>query len=199
MPRESSRQVILDRAVQLASAQGLDGLSIGGLAVAVGMSKGGVCAHFPTKADLQAAAVERAAEIFRAAVVVPAFAAPAGLPRLQALAEAWFRYLEAETFEGGCFFTNALLELDQLDDVAAKAAVAGHYQRFLDLLEALAGEAGARGELAPGSDPRDLAFELHGLQLATLTGRSLGRGEAALALGRARTAALLARSAGTET
>ncbi len=92
----------------------------------------------------------------RAAVVDPIFSRPPGLARLRALTDAWFAYLAAETFEGGCFFTNALLELDNLHEVEARGAVAGQYGRYLDLIERLALEAIARGELRADLDPRRL-------------------------------------------
>ncbi len=194
MARDNSRETILDRAVQMASVQGLDGLSIGGVAAAVAMSKGGICAHFPSKAALQAAVVARAAEIFRAAVIEPILSRPPGLERLRALIEAWFSYLAAETFEGGCFFTNALLELDNLDEVEARRGVAGQYGRYLDWIERLAVEAIARGELRADLDPRRLAFELLGAQLGVLVWRGLGKTEEGFALARAASNDLLDRS-----
>ena len=195
MARDNSRETILDRAVQMASVQGLDGLSIGGVAAAVAMSKGGICAHFPSKSSLQAAVVERAAEVFRAAVVEPIFSRPPGLARLRALTDVWFAYLAAETFEGGCFFTNALLELDNLEEVEARSAVAGQYGRYLDLIERLAVEAIARGELLADLDPRRFAFELLGSQLGVLVWRGLGKIEEGFSLARAATDDLIARSA----
>ena len=195
MARDNSRETILDRAVQMASVQGLDGLSIGGVAAAVAMSKGGICAHFPSKSSLQAAVVERAAEIFRGAVVEPIFSRPPGLARLRALTDAWFAYLAAETFEGGCFFTNALLELDNLEEVEARSAVAGQYGRYLDLIERLAVEAIARGELSADLDPRRFAFELLSSQLGVLVWRGLGKIEEGFSLARAASDDLLVRSA----
>ncbi len=195
MARDNSRETILDRAVQMASVQGLDGLSIGGVAAAVAMSKGGICAHFPSKSSLQAAVVERAAEIFRGAVVEPIFSRPPGLARLRALTDVWFAYLAVETFEGGCFFTNALLELDNLEEVEARSAVAGQYGRYLDLIERLAVEAIARGELKADLDPRRFAFELLSSQLGVLVWRALGKIEEGFSLARAATDDLLVRSA----
>src|SRR4051812_14395388 len=102
--RDSSRDTILDTAVPIASADGLNGLTIGVLATTVQMTKGGICAHFPSKKDLQLATAERAAALFREAVVVPALGKRPGLPRLRALGDAWLDYLESGTFAGGCFF-----------------------------------------------------------------------------------------------
>jgi AcrR family transcriptional regulator len=99
-----SRVAVLDRAVQLASTQGLDGLSIGHLATEVGASKSGVIALFGTKLDLQLATIASAREVFIANVVQPALRKPRGLDRLWGLCQLWLAYSQRRVFEGGCFF-----------------------------------------------------------------------------------------------
>lgn len=178
MPRPSSRDDILDTGVQLASVWGLAGLSIGRLAAAVGMTKGGICAHFPAKSDLQLAVVERAAAIFRHAVVDPALEVPAGLARLEALTDRWFDYIDAQVFQGGCFFTNAALELDDLDQPEVLAEVRRLYLLYLGLVEQSVGEAVSRGELAPETDPRQVVALLHGLEVGALVRHALGEADA---------------------
>ena len=76
---ERTREAILRKAVALATIDGLEGLSIGNLASALGMSKSGIYAHFGSKQDLQLATVDAAGEIFRSEVVDPALEAPDGL------------------------------------------------------------------------------------------------------------------------
>jgi AcrR family transcriptional regulator len=51
----STRSAILARAVDLASAEGLEGLTIGRLAGDLRMSKSGLFAHFGSKEELQLA------------------------------------------------------------------------------------------------------------------------------------------------
>lgn len=178
MPRPSSRQQILDTAVQLASVQGLDGLSIGGLARAAGKSKGGVCAHFPAKLDLQLAVVERAAELFQQSAVQPALAATEGLSRLRAMIESWFNYIEDKIFAGGCFFTNAAFELDDLEQADVMDAVRRKYSLYLGFLESCIAEAQRRGELQRDVAPSDLTYLLHGLEAAALVRHALGQDDA---------------------
>ena len=55
---ERSRNAILREAAQLATVEGISGLSIGRLADAVGMSKSGLFAHFGSKEELQLATIE---------------------------------------------------------------------------------------------------------------------------------------------
>src|SRR5215210_7763894 len=84
---ERSRAAILREAARLATVEGLDGLSLGRLADAVGMSKSGLFAHFGSKEELQLATVEAARAIFEELVIEPAAEATAGLPRLRAYVE----------------------------------------------------------------------------------------------------------------
>ena len=192
MSRPSSRDAILERAVQLASVRGLEGLSIGGLAAATGKSKGGICAHFPSKLDLQLAVVKEAAAKFRRAVVDPALEEAAGLPRLTALVDGWFSYIEAEVFEGGCFFSNAALELDGLDQPEVLAAVRKLYRSYLRLVEQCVAAAVERGELLAEPDPKGFVRLLHGLEAGALIGHALGE-EGAYAEARKAAEGLLAR------
>ena len=108
---DQTRRAVLRRAVDIASVDGLEGLSIGNLAQSLDMSKSGVYAHFGSKLDLQLATVEGAATIFHADVIAPALAAPPGLDRLVTVCDSFFDYLGRRTFPGGCFFAGAVLEM----------------------------------------------------------------------------------------
>src|SRR4051812_14067395 len=100
---ERSRSAILREATKLATVEGLDGLSIGRLADAVGMSKSGLFAHFGSKEELQLATIAAASEIFTHEVVEPAAGAPNGLERLRQFAENFLGHVSGEAFPGGCF------------------------------------------------------------------------------------------------
>src|SRR4051812_46389299 len=91
---ERTRNAILREAAQLATVEGIDGLSISRLAAAVGMSKSGLFAHFGSKEELQLATVETASALFTEQVIAPASAAPTGLERLRQLAENFLRHVE---------------------------------------------------------------------------------------------------------
>ncbi len=98
---DRTRESILRVAVDVASVEGLEGLSIGTLAGRLKMSKSGLFAHFGSKTELQLAVVEAARAVFVDQAVRPALAAPRGLPRLWALSEAWLSYVERKVFRGG--------------------------------------------------------------------------------------------------
>ena len=77
---ERTRSTVLDRAIQLSSTVGLDGLSLGNLARDVGMSKSGLFAHFASKEQLQIDVIHRAAGRFVRTVIAPALREPRGEP-----------------------------------------------------------------------------------------------------------------------
>jgi AcrR family transcriptional regulator len=163
---ERTRSAILRAAASLATIDGLEGLSIGNLAAAIGMSKSGLYAHFGSKQELQLATVEEAGRIFAEEVVQPALAAPAGLAQLAAVCEAFFDHLRRRTFPGGCFFAGAALEMGTRPG-PVKESVAAFQAGFVELLRGFAATAIEQNELPADEDPDRLAFELNGIILAT--------------------------------
>ncbi|HEU0303141.1 MAG TPA: TetR/AcrR family transcriptional regulator [Gaiellaceae bacterium] len=163
---ERSRAAILDAATQLATVEGLDGLSIGRLAEHTGMSKSGLYAHFGSKEELQLATIDAAAAIFTREVIEPARTSE-GAARLQALADAFLSYLERRVFPGGCFFAAAQAELDtHPGPVREKLRETGY--RWHGYIERQVRRAQETGELDPDEDPAQLAFELDAmLKMAT--------------------------------
>lgn len=191
---ELSKTHILDEAVQLASVRGLHGLTIGSLAQHTQMSKGGICAHFASKQALQLAVIDQASHLFQRAVIAPAFAQPAGKERLLALGEAWFAYLEQGVFLGGCFFTNVLLETDDLEDAEVRAAAQRQYERFISFVQSEAGSAIRQGQFAQTTPAEQWAFEFVSMLLGVLVWRALGRQQGGIATARPLVAALVARA-----
>ena len=193
--RETFKDLIVDRAVQMASVQGLNGLTIGRLAEALSLSKGGICAHFPSKLALQVAVVEKAVSLFSRVVVEPALLETPGLPRLQALSTAWFdSYIEAGLFEGGCFFTNLLLEVDDLEDNEIRQEVGKQYNSFINLIEQLADDAVVQGHFRADLEIHQFAFEYLGIQLSTVLWRGLRRQTHTIALAKKAMADLFQRA-----
>jgi AcrR family transcriptional regulator len=156
---ERSRSAILRQAAQLATVEGITGLSIGRLAEAVGMSKSGLFAHFGSKEELQLATVETANAVFAEQVIEPAEGAPNGLERLRRLSDGYLRYVEAGTFAGGCFFASALAEVDMRPGPVRDVLVA-FSEDWLGRLEATARDAQAEGLIDPAEDAGQLAFEI---------------------------------------
>ncbi|MCK2218562.1 TetR/AcrR family transcriptional regulator [Actinomadura sp. ATCC 31491] len=157
-----SREAILEQAVGLASVDGLDGLSLGRLASATGISKSGFFAHWAGKEQLQLDAVDWAARQWREHVVAPALEAPAGVRRLFALHEARLRFYAGGVLPGGCFFFTVQAEFDDrpgpVHDRVARAMT--EWQAFI---QRQVREAVTLGELAPETDPAQLAYEIDAL------------------------------------
>ena len=107
-----TRHSILEHAIRNASKGGLEGLTIGGLAEDLRLSKSGLFAHFRSKEALQIQVLEFAAARFVDLVVRPALREPRGEPRLRALFERWLAWVRGEPMPGGCIFIAAATELD---------------------------------------------------------------------------------------
>ena len=154
-PTASRRADILERAVEVASEEGLEGLTIGRLSTELGLSKSGLFGHFGSKEELQLAAVEAANAIFLREVVQPALSEPEGAARLRAYCDHWVGYLERKVFSGGCFFQAAAAEFDSRPGPVRDKLRDGQRQ-WLDELAKQARTAGA-------DDPEQLAFEVYSL------------------------------------
>ena len=143
----------------MATVEGIEGLSIGRLAGAVGMSKSGLFAHFGSKEDLQLATIEAANEIFEERVLAPAAVADTGLERLRLLADGYLRYIEDETFPGGCFFASVLAEVDMRPG-AVRERLVRFLSEWLGTLERAVRDAQGEGAIAVSEDPAQLVFEI---------------------------------------
>jgi AcrR family transcriptional regulator len=170
---DRTRRAILTAAVNVASVEGLEGLSIGRLASELRMSKSGLFAHFGSKEELQVSTVRAAAAIFVHRVIRPAEERfEPGIARLQAMLDDWLDYMERGIFAGGCFFAAATVEMDGRPG-PVRDAVATQMASWAELLGDCARVAIERGELVPDTDPEQLAFELDALGTAVNSGWQL--------------------------
>ena len=173
---QRSRQAILKGASELATIEGLEGLSIGRLADHIGMSKSGLYAHFGSKEELQLATIDAAQEIFEREVVNPALEAPEGIARVLAYSEGYLSYLERHVFPGGCFFASVAAEVDSREGRVTdrlRELMGGGVQWLAGLVR----EAQARGEIDPGADADQLAFEIDALLHGANAGFTLFRSD----------------------
>jgi AcrR family transcriptional regulator len=155
-----TRHEILRVAVDIASAEGLEGLSIGRLASELQMSKTGIFAHFGSKEQLQLAAVETAKQIFLEEVAQPSLRSPRGLPRLKAMLENWLGYVERIVFRGGCFFAAASAEFDSRPG-AVREQIVELTKAWMAALREEIEFAQSKAEILGSVKPAQLAFELH--------------------------------------
>jgi len=160
---EETKAAILDRAVDLASRIGLEGLSIGGLAGETGLSKSGLFAHFDSKQNLQLEVLRTSAERFVSAVVAPALKKPRGVPRIRALFENWFSW--AHSMPGGCFFVAAANELDDRPGPLREQLV-GYQRDWVGALATAARIAVEEGQFRSDLDVTQFAYDFYSNLLA---------------------------------
>ena len=171
---EQTRSAILDAGVQVASQRGLEGLSVGSLAEATGLSKSGLFAHFGSREELLLAVLERGREKFADVVIKPALAKPRGVARLRAMFENWLDWTESAELPGGCLLLGAAVEFDDqpgpLRDVVARLQ-----REWMDSLARTVRGAIEQGELRTDTDVEQLVFECFGIALVAHHHRRLFR------------------------
>ena len=155
---DQTRRAVLRRSVDIASVDGLEGLSIGRLATELGISKSGLFAHFGSKEELQLSTIRAARRIYADNVVLPAFEVEPGLGRVWALSTHWLDYSQSRVFPGGCFFQKVSHEYAARTGAVHEALLTVHWE-WMGLLEEAVQAAVDNGELE--ADAKQLAFELN--------------------------------------
>ncbi|MEP7157563.1 MAG: TetR/AcrR family transcriptional regulator [Betaproteobacteria bacterium] len=170
---EETRTAILKAAVEHASIEGFDGITIGSLAEKTGMSKSGLFAHFGSKEDLQIATLDEAIRRFNEVAFIPALAAPRGLKRLTAMCDNWVMWTTRCDLTG-CPVMTAIIEFDDKPG-AVRDAVLMHMQRMNDSLIKAVKMTMETGEFAADTDPEQIAFEVFGILASCYRSRNLFR------------------------
>ena len=155
---DASRRIVLASATDLASVDGLDGLTIGRLAEASGYSKSSIATLFQSKEGLQLATIAAAREIFVEQIVEAARLEPRGARRLALLLRNALAYSRDRVFSGGCFFAATAADVDSKPGPVSDAVRAALVEWY-GYVEAQIRHAAAAGELSV-DDPEVLAFEL---------------------------------------
>lgn len=171
---DATRERILDRAFLLAGRDGLEGVTIGALADELGLSKSGLFAHFGSKEELQIGVLDVASSRFTEKVLLPAFKAPRGLPRLERIFENWVAWMTDPKLPGGCLFPQAIAELDDKPGRPRDALVEAQ-RGLVDALAHAAQLAIDQGHLRKGTDPEQFAYELYGVVIMLNTWHRLFR------------------------
>jgi AcrR family transcriptional regulator len=159
-----TRTAILEEAANLASINGLNGLTIGSLAAHTGLSKSGLFRHFGSKEELQVATLRAGVDRFTQTVVRPALKVTRGLARVRALFDHWLEWGTNHGFAGGCIFIPASFELDDQPGAAREYLVTTQ-QDWLDLLATTARKAVETGDFQPDLDTAQFAHEFNTILL----------------------------------
>jgi AcrR family transcriptional regulator len=194
---ERTRAAILDAALRHVSSAGLEGLTIGTLADATGMSKSGLFAHFGSREELLLAVLNHGQQEFIEVVLNPALKKPRGLPRLRAMFVNWLDWTESADLPGGCPMIGGATEFDDKPGPVKDMLAAGQ-RAWIDTLQRAVRQAIEEGQVRAGTDPEQIAFEMFGIALVVhhhrrLLGYQKARERALAALD-----ALYARAAAAE-
>ncbi|GAB2523092.1 TetR/AcrR family transcriptional regulator [Nocardiopsis aegyptia] len=168
---DQTRRAVLRRAVDIASVEGLDGLSLGRLSKELQISKSGVFAHFGSKEELQLAAIRAASRIYHDHVVRGALEIPPGVGRLWRLCADKLAYSRDRVFTGGCFFYTVTAEFESRPGRVRDALVTAQHE-WRALVVRTAEDARQLGQLADDTDTALLTFEVHAF-VDTANGLSL--------------------------
>jgi AcrR family transcriptional regulator len=161
---ELTRAAILDVALDLASRDGLEGLTIGLLADKMNMSKSGVFAHFGSREDLQLEVVKLYHHRFEQEVFYPSVREPRGLPRLRSMFDRWLARVTVE-IASGCIYISGAVEYDDRPGPIREELVS-MVQAWQGALQRSARQAIESGDLRADIDAEQLVFEMYGLILA---------------------------------
>lgn len=154
---------IVDTALQLAMHNGLDSLSIGGLADATQMSKSGVFAHFGSREELQISVIREYHQRFEQEVFYPALKAERGLPRLRALFDNWMKRTTIE-LDSGCIYISGAIEFqDNIGPV--RNALVESVTAWHEALRRAIVQCKQLGALQADADEDQILSQIHGLIL----------------------------------
>jgi AcrR family transcriptional regulator len=158
---------ILDASLSMATAEGLDSLTIGEVAKRLGLSKSGVFSRIGSREALQAAVIDEYARRFLQAVFTPAMQEPRGLPRLNAIMRLWLQRARDVEIRTGCLYCAGAFEFDDREG-PLRDLLLSHVQRWRGALKRTVLQAIEAGHLDADTDPDQLVFELDGLFIALM-------------------------------
>ena len=163
-----TRAAILDAALALSAQEGLDGISLGMVALAMGMSKSGVFAHFGSLEELQCSVVREYHQRFEREIFGPALAAARGLPRLLHMVTGWMgstaQQGDASRLYGSLYISGAVEFDDRPGDV--RDALAESVSIWMDAMRRAIAQSQQEGQLQADVEPDQVLFELHGIILS---------------------------------
>lgn len=166
MPDRSRSQLtmaaIVDTALSMAAAEGLESLTIGAVAKRLNLSKSGVFSRVGSREALQAAVLEEYDRRFVQDVLVPALREPRGLPRLNALMQRWLQRARLVEVPQGCIYCAGAFEYDDRDLPLREQLLDG-VRRWRGALRRTVLQAIDEGHLVSGTDADQLVFEMDAL------------------------------------
>jgi TetR/AcrR family transcriptional repressor of nem operon len=152
-----TKERIIRECLQLFSQKGYYNTSINDILDAAGITRGALYGHFKSKEDIWQASYEEASRIWREMVLKGVDSISDPLERLErTIRNDMEEYIGRDTFEGGCFFFNMLVEFSG-QSATLSAQVLRGFQGFADLISQWLKEAEAKKLLRPKLDHEQIA------------------------------------------
>lgn len=164
---EMTRAAIVGAGIALASAEGLEAITLQAVADRIGLSKSGVFSRAGSREALQKAVIEEFGRRFLAEVFVPAMQQPKGLPRLNEVVQRWIVRTRDVDAKNGCIYSAGAFELDDRHG-PLRDALHGEITRWRGALRRTVLLAVEAGHLKPDTDPEQVVSELNALILGLL-------------------------------
>jgi AcrR family transcriptional regulator len=159
---ELTLAAIVDTALNMAAAEGLESLTLGEVAKRLSLSKSGVFSRVGSREALQAAVLQEYDRRFVQYVFTPALREPRGLPRLQALMARWLDRARRVEVNTGCIYCAGAFEYDDRSGPLRDLLLDG-VRRWRTVLKRTVVQAIDEGHLRPDTDADQLVFEMDAL------------------------------------
>jgi AcrR family transcriptional regulator len=159
---ELTLAAIVDTALTMAAAEGLESLTIGEVAKRLGLSKSGVFSRVGSREALQHAVLDEYDRRFLQDVFTPAMREPRGLPRLNALMSRWLERARRIEVPQGCIYCAGAFEYDDRTG-PLREQLLERVRRWRSVLRRAVVQAIGEGQLHADTDAEQLVFEMDAL------------------------------------
>ncbi|WP_114968664.1 TetR/AcrR family transcriptional regulator [Rhodoferax ferrireducens] len=164
---EMTRTAIIGAGIDLASAEGLEAITLRAVADRIGLSKSGVFSRIGSREALQKAVIEEFGRRFLADVFVPAMQQPKGLPRLDTIVQRWIVRMRDVEAKSGCIYTAGAFELDDREG-ELRDTLLQEVTRWRAALRRTVLQAVELGHLQADTDADQLVGEISNLSIGLL-------------------------------
>jgi AcrR family transcriptional regulator len=162
---EQTRQRIIARAAPVFNVHGFAGTSMGQLTEAIGLEKGGIYNHFPSKEALALQAFDYAVGLTAARFAEALAGKHSAVDRLLAIVGVLEHYVDDPTLPGGCPILNTAIEADDANESLRDRARSA-MDNWRTTIHRIVNKGIERQEIRPGVD----ADEVASILIATLEG-----------------------------
>ena len=164
---EMTRTAIVGAGLDIASAEGLEAITLQAVANRIGLSKSGVFSRIGSREALQKAVIEEFGRRFLAEVFVPAMQQPKGLKRLNDIVQRWIVRMRDVEARSGCIYTAGAFELDDREG-ELRDTLLGEVTRWRAALRRTVLQAVDAGHLQADTDAGQLVGEICNLTIGLL-------------------------------